>query len=459
MDPAGILMSLVVSIVFLGAIVLARRRLGEPAYWPISWALLLAAGFVMVAGPGPRLHAAAEFASTLFVGLQLAGAYAYTGRLVPGWVLPAGAVGGVARAGAVLLGFPEASHAVVLPLEVAMLAWGGFVVLGRDAGRPHSMDWLLALGSLALCVLQGLDAVFDLRNPVGAVMWAPWLAVSPIVGVLQIVAAGERFQRGALEARLVREERRHDHQRLESLGVLARGVAHDLNNHLTSIVGNIDLALEELPEGHPARDHLDDSLRGARQAARLSEQMDAYARGRPLYAELLDLAALVTSRGALLRAALPDGVTLHVEAPPGLPQISADAAQLEQALVNLVVNAGEACADGGEVGVEVDLADATRAAAVPVVGDLDDRRYLRLRVWDTGAGMDRLQRRQMFDPFYSTKLGGRGRGLGLAVTQRIVLAHDGAICVDSEPGVGSRLDVYLPASDKHEEEGPWPTSS
>ncbi len=466
MDPSGLFPALFASLVFFGVILATRRRLGEPAYWPISWALLLAIGLAMASAPGPLLHAAARFAATLFVGLQLAGAYAYAGRPVPAWVLPASAAGGVARVCVAALGVPEASHAAVVPLEVGMLGWGAVVVLRRDEGRRHSMDGLLALGAVALCGLQGLDAIVDLHFPGGAVVWAPWLAVSPIIGVLQLVAAGERFQRGALEERLAREERRHTHQRLESLGVLARGVAHDLNNHLTSIVGNIDLALEELPRGHPAREHLADSLRGARQAGQLSEQMDAYARGRPLFAESVDLAALVASREALLRAALPGDVALHVEAPAAIPRVSADAAQIEQALVNLVVNAGEACSGGGEVGVEVDRAEAGGGAGQPTLGELsDERRYLRLRIWDTGAGMDEPQRRRLFDPFYTTKLG--RRGLGLSVTQRIVLAHGGALCVDSEPGRGTRIDVYLPTPDKADEadvataqeDPPCPTSS
>lgn len=464
MDSSGLLTALLASFVFFGAIVvLTRRRLREPAYWPISWALLLAIGLAMAAEPGPLLHAAARFAAVVFVGLQLAGAYAYLGRPVPRWVFPVSAAGGGARVAVAALGFPEASHAAILPLEVGMLAGVAAVVLRRDEGPRHSMDWLLALGAVALCGLQILDAIVDLRHPGGAVVWAPWLALSPIIAVLQVVAAGEGFQRGALEARLAREERRHTHQRLESLGVLARGVAHDLNNHLTSIVGNIDLALEELPRRHPAREHLADSLRGARHATELSEQMDAYARGRPLFAEPVDLAKLLASREALLRAALPDDVALHIDAAAGLPLVSADVAQIEQALVNLVVNAGEACADGGEVGVEVDRADVGGGPAQPTLGELsDERRYLRLRVWDTGAGMDALQRRQLFDPFYTTKFG--RRGLGLSVTQRIVLAHGGSLCVESEPGVGSRIDVYLPTPNKEDEaiapeDPPCPTSS
>jgi len=150
-----------------------------------------------------------------------------------------------------------------------------------------------------------------------------------------------------------------------------------------------------------------------------------------------------------------DGVALRIDAADDLPAVMADPAQLDQILVNLLLNASEACGEGGEVASDVGLAETPLADAA--IGTLENRRYLCVRVWDNGCGIAPEHRSRIFDPFFTTKFS--GRGLGLAVTQRLVRAHGGAIAVESEPGRGTRIDVYLPAIPKAHEGVPRAATS
>ena len=243
------------------------------------------------------------------------------------------------------------------------------------------------------------------------------------------------------------EEALQHSQKMESLGVLAGGVAHDFNNLLVGIMGNVGLALCEIPATSPVRLYLADIEKASQRAADLTQQMLAYA-GRSLFIiEAYDLSELVEEMGRLLAAAIPRNVTLKFNLSRDLPAIEADATQIRQVAMNLIINAAEAIGDkSGVVSVTTGVVDADRDYLHTTYLDeeLPEGRYVYLDVADTGFGMDAETKNRIFDPFYSTKF--TGRGLGLAAVLGIVRGHHGAIAVDSEPGKGSAFRVLFPAS-------------
>jgi len=254
-------------------------------------------------------------------------------------------------------------------------------------------------------------------------------------------------RRAAERERLELERNLLESQRLESLGGLAGGIAHDFNNLLTAIMGNTSFAASLLPENSPARPLLANAEKTSLQAAELCKQMLAYAgRGKLLVRKLL-LADLVQSMDHLLRISISRNVTLLIDMPSDLPPVEAEASQLQQVIVNLVINASEA--------IGPDAAGAIRLSAGCL--DLDDSwlrtahglviakpgPYVVIEVSDSGPGMTADTKARIFDPFFTTKF--TGRGLGLASVQGIVRRHSGVIQVDTEVGRGTTFRVALPA--------------
>ena len=228
------------------------------------------------------------------------------------------------------------------------------------------------------------------------------------------------------EQRRMEEELRRAH-RLESLGRLAGGVAHDFNNILGAMLGSIELLEEVCPEA--GREDLQTVRHGAERARDLTAQLLAFARKQPIVLEVVDLSLAIAKVDRLLRRLVGPTIRLDINAEPGL-QVRADAAQLEQVLVNLVVNARDAMPNGGALDVRV-RGDCRGTAEVVV-----------LEVEDHGVGMDSSTLGRLFDPFFSTKE--KGTGLGLASSYGIVQQHGGDISVDSAPGSGARFRVVLP---------------
>jgi two-component system, cell cycle sensor histidine kinase and response regulator CckA len=236
-------------------------------------------------------------------------------------------------------------------------------------------------------------------------------------------------------------------QKLESLGVLAGGIAHDFNNLLMAILGNLDLAMEGLPPGSPIRDNLRAAEIASRRAADLARQMLAYSgRGR-FVVEPLRLNRIIEEMGHMLEVSLPKKAHLRFDLAPDLPLVEGDAAQLNQVVMNLVMNAAEAIGDAvGAIAVSTRAQRCTREqlAQTWIDDELPEGTYAVLEVEDTGGGMDAQTMARVFDPFFTTKF--TGRGLGLAAVLGIVRGHRGAIAVESEPGHGARFRVLLPAS-------------
>jgi PAS domain S-box-containing protein len=253
--------------------------------------------------------------------------------------------------------------------------------------------------------------------------------------------------RRAAEERKKLEEQVRQSQKLESLGILAGGIAHDFNNMLTAILGNADLTLQEIPESHPARPMLQDIDEVAHRAAELCKQMLAYSgRGR-FVVKPLDLSGAVLEIGRMLEASISKKAELHCHLAEGLPPIEADAAQVRQVIMNLIINASEAIGDkGGTIDVTTSSVqcDWHYLSQAQLHGDLAEGNYVCLEVADNGCGMDRATMDRIFDPFFTTKF--TGRGLGLAAVLGIVRGHRGAIKPYSEPGKGTNFKVLFPAA-------------
>jgi len=235
-------------------------------------------------------------------------------------------------------------------------------------------------------------------------------------------------------------------QKLESVGVLAAGVAHDFNNVLTAILGNIALARRKMKgKGNPDT-LLASAERAGQRAAGLVRQLLNYAGKGRREIQAVDICHVVRDALAIVRASVSKKITIGSDIPRSSPSVEADVGQLQQLILNLVLNAAEAIGDDqGEVRVQVRVRDLTEAElAGRYAGfSLPTRPYTEIQVSDTGAGMDEETRRQIFDPFFTTKF--MGRGLGLAAALGIVRSHGGGIAVESEPGQGSTFTVLLPA--------------
>ncbi len=247
------------------------------------------------------------------------------------------------------------------------------------------------------------------------------------------------------DERLALERKLLDAQKLESLGVLAGGIAHDFNNLLTAILGNSSLALMHAPEQSPLRPYLLNVEKTSLQAAELCKQMLAYSgRGR-FQVQRLDLNELVTDMVQLLQISVHKKVILQFDLAPKVPAVEADASQIRQIILNLIINASEAIGDQDgiiTIGSGIVQADKYYLTETYLSPDLKEGTYVFVEVADTGCGMTAETRARIFDPFFTTKF--TGRGLGLAAVLGIVRGHKGAMKVYSEVGRGSTFKFLLP---------------
>ncbi len=232
-------------------------------------------------------------------------------------------------------------------------------------------------------------------------------------------------------------------QRLESLGRLAGGVAHDFNNMLTAIGGYAELLRDAVDRDPESLDDLDEIQRAVGQAAELTQQLLAFSRKQVVRPRVLDLCRLVLGLERMLVRVIGEDVDFRVDVGREGCRVKADSTQLEQLIVNLVVNSRDALPQGGAIVVEVKSVQVSEAAAqpldLPAAGD-----YVLLTVRDSGMGMDAETLERIFEPFYTTKEKGRGTGLGLATVYGVIKQHGGGVRVSSARGSGTTFRVYLP---------------
>ena len=243
------------------------------------------------------------------------------------------------------------------------------------------------------------------------------------------------------------EDQLRQAQKMEAVGRLAGGVAHDFNNMLTAISSYSELLLADMASGDPRRQDVIEIRKATERATALTRQLLAFSRRQVLQPKVVDLNGIVGGAEKLLRRVIGEDIALVTRLEPLLAPVTADAGQIEQVIMNLAVNARDAMQHGGTLTLEtstVAIHTATQTAEQSIVAP---GRYVLLRVTDTGTGMDAETRRHLFEPFFTTKERGRGTGLGLATVYGIVKQSGGFIWVDSEPGRGSAFRIYLPAAD------------
>jgi PAS domain S-box-containing protein len=247
-------------------------------------------------------------------------------------------------------------------------------------------------------------------------------------------------QRQALERQVF------EAQKLESIGTLAGGVAHDFNNVLAAILGNVALVRGELPAEASVQAGLSLIQTAARRARELVKQILTFSRNSPQQRSAISLRAAVEEALALLRSTLPASSVLVAELPEEPLAVMADAGQVQQVVLNLCTNAWQAHGEGtGRILVRLESVSLCASDERPQ--ELPPGRYARLSVTDQGIGMSETTRARIFEPFFTTKPPGQGTGLGLSVVHGIVTGSAGVITVQSEAGVGTRFDVYLPQID------------
>ncbi len=271
-----------------------------------------------------------------------------------------------------------------------------------------------------------------------APMFDPDGRCTHLIGTVHDVTA----RRQAEEQRRALQRELHQVQRLQALGTLAAGVAHDFNNSLTAILGNVELARMRLPADSPVREHLAEIAGACQRAASLIQQLHATGRQPPPPSDLVDAREALEEARRTLRAALPAQVVLRVSVADDAPPVAGDATQLHRMLVNLGTNAAHAMSSaGGTIELVADAHVVVGGAGGPAAGT-----YLRIRVVDDGRGMDDATRARVFEPFFTTKPAGKGTGLGLAVVHGVVSRHGGSITVESKLGRGTTFTILLPVA-------------
>lgn len=338
--------------------------------------------------------------------------------------------------------------------------------------------WELVLADFSLPSFSGLDALALIRE---RGLDVPFILISGSIGEDTAVAAmkagahdyimkgnlarlvpavtrelreaADRRERRLAEENLRRsEEQLRQLQKMETLGQLAGGVAHDFNNVLGIIQGFTDLLLGRVAPDDPLRADIEEIRKAGRQASSLTSQLLAFSRKRLLRPQLLDLNAHVLKLATMFGRLLGENIELRTELAPNLDLVKADPGGLEQVILNLVVNARDAMPAGGRLTLETSN---VRLDDVYAPGQAGVRAgpYARLSVLDTGVGMSPEVRARLFEPFFTTKEAGKGTGLGLATVYGIVQQSGGHIEVESQVGHGSSFRIYLPSANLESEAG------
>ena len=319
------------------------------------------------------------------------------------------------------------------------------------AGNPFPLDQLpvarvLATGEAVFEVENGIEWP-DGRRVLLSINAAPLFdasgALDGVVATILDITERKRLEEARLQA-----------HKLEALGTLAGGVAHDFNNIIAAILGNVELARQDVDPKHPAQVSLEEIHKASRRAKDLVQQILAFGRRSLVQRSVISLVPAVQEAARLLRATLPAGVQLDIECAPDAPQALADATQIGQVVINLGSNAWQAIQGQSRPGkIEIRLQAYERAADlaqdegfVLISGELRPGRYARLSVQDNGSGIDGKTLPHLFEPFFTTKPVDKGTGLGLAVVHGIAQQHDAGVEVRSVPGAGSTFRVYFPAA-------------
>jgi PAS domain S-box-containing protein len=265
-------------------------------------------------------------------------------------------------------------------------------------------------------------------------------------------AAGVRFtawirdlteRRRTEDALRLSEAQLRQAQKMEAVGRLAGGVAHDFNNVLTAIFGYADLVLDSLDAGDARREDVEEIKRAAHRAAALTRQLLAFSRKQVMQPRQVNLNGIIENLETLLLKLIGQEIVLQIDAEPSLWIVKADPGQIEQVLMNLASNARDAMPEGGRLTIATANEDLLPDDAASLVG-IEAGRFVRLTVSDTGHGIPEHVRAHIFEPFFTTKEQGKGTGLGLSTVYGIVKQSGGWVYLDEAPGSGTSFRIYLP---------------
>lgn len=320
----------------------------------------------------------------------------------------------------------------------AIIAGGGLIfVISDNVTRP-----LAAL-------MRGVQALErgDFNYPLEARGENELARLTAAFSNMRNTLRADELQREKLEGQL------RQAQKMEALGRLAGGVAHDFNNLLTVIRGHSELLLDRLQPDDPLHNHSQQIRKTSDRAAALTRQLLAFSRMQVMQPKVLDLNETIAEMGKLIRRLIREDIEFGLRLGDSLGRVKADPGQMEQVLLNLAVNASDAMLSGGKLTIETQnvLVDEAYALTRPSVGP---GRYVLVTVTDTGHGMDAATKARIFEPFFTTKERGKGTGLGLATVYGVVKQTGGFIWVESELGVGTRFELYLPSTEEREERDP-----
>ena len=233
-------------------------------------------------------------------------------------------------------------------------------------------------------------------------------------------------------------------RRMDAIGTLAGGVAHDFNNMLMVISAYAELGLDSLPREHALWRHLQEILSAARRASGLTRQLLAFGRKQVQRLQVLSLNSVIEEACKMLPCVIGEDVDLDLDLGPNLGQVRVDSGQISQVLLNLAINARDAMPLGGKLSIATRLSDGRDDGAGGPESQGDG--YILLSVTDTGQGIPEEDLPRIFEPFYTTKPEGSGTGLGLAMVYGIIRQSDGFVAVQSQPGIGSTFKIYLPVA-------------
>jgi two-component system, cell cycle sensor histidine kinase and response regulator CckA len=345
---------------------------------------------------------------------------------------------------------PPAAVLVVPHLAATPLLWLPLLLppfLLAFHGRWRGVLLALALGAASFFGVQlALAGQSDAVAGPAPALVPLFLAVLAGAGWVADGLHRQRLEEQQRSDRLERlEEQQRVAQRMEAVGRLAGGLAHDFNNVLTIIQGHAHLLLQAIPEDDPRRADLDDVCRAGEHGGSLIRQLLAFSRQQVLQPRVLDLNAVVLSTEGMLRRILGEDVHLTLDLDEVAGAVRADPAQIQQVLVNLATNARDAMPDGGQLEIRTGAAriDEAFAGRFPYAVRTGD--YQVIAVSDTGSGMRDEVSAHIFEPFFTTSTVGQRIGLGLSTVYGIIKQSGGYIWVWSEPGAGTTFDIYLPA--------------
>jgi PAS domain S-box-containing protein len=320
-----------------------------------------------------------------------------------------------------------------------------------DLVHPDDRDWLWDKCQASLAARTPCQNEYRIKDKDGRQHWISERAsgLYDADGRLLFIDGFVQDVTASRQARLERElldQKMREAQKIESLGTLAGGIAHEFNNLLTVILGHAELALQDVPANSGALESLRMIRSAGQQARHVTQQILAFSRHQPSERRVVPLGPILEESISLLRTTLASSLEFDCRFSADTPRVLADPMQVQQVVLNLCINAAQAMTGrGGSVKVHSSAVELPGATPGPTV-DLPPGNYARITVSDSGVGMNAATMNRIFEPFFTTKPVGEGTGLGLSVVHGILQTHGGAITVQSEPGCGATFEVYLPAA-------------